>query len=370
MLTNIFMKNIIIKIQLLIIILLSSGINAYSQNNRTFVVIPKFHYGYIMAHHESMEYIIKQRVPSVDYMFGLQLLGNQKWQQIHNYPMVGFGYYYADLGNKTVLGEVNSLCFFIAAPFIKLKKYSLEYNFSLGLSHISKYYNHKTNYYNFAIGTPVNLHVNFNLEHKYKITNKLTLLIGVGFTHFSNAAYKMPNYGLNVTSCSFGANYFVFKQKPERIINEIPKFKKKFDLLISQSIGLEGSNTLSEDLYFLSNISFNFGQKFNHQGRWGVGFDVFYNNIFSNYYESNELNYKQLDLIQYGTHVSYDVILGKIQFTFQFGAYLYRKFYDYKKIYERIGVKYMFSKHFYYHISLIAYFGKAQNPETGFGFYF
>ncbi len=352
------------------IIFLFISLSAYSQNERPFIVIPKFHYGYILPHHESMEYIIKDRIPAVDIMIGLPLLGRQKWQQLYNYPTIGGGFYHAKLGNPEVLGTANSLYIFMTSPYFKIKKNSFDYNVSLGLSYLSKSFDYKDNLYNFAIGTPLNIHVNFNFEHKYQITDKITLFSGVGFTHYSNGAYKMPNYGLNVISTTVGASYLFAKNKPERIKSEIPNFIKKYEFQISSAVGLNGGYPISADLYFLSELSVSFGRQYSHKRGWAFGAELFYNDKKANYFIADEIDYTKKDLLHLGVFVSYDIILGKITFSIQPGVYLFKKFEDGKPIYEKISLKYKFSKHFFCNLSIIAYYANAQYANTGFGFYF
>jgi len=355
---------------LFFIIFIFLSLNTYSQTERPFMIIPKIHYGFILPHHENMEYIIKDRVPAIDIMVGIPLLGKQQWQQVYNYPTIGGGFYHAALGNPNVLGTANSVYAFMTSPYFKIKKYSFDYNVSLGFSYITKWFDYKDNFYNFAIGTPINIHVNFNFEHKYQITDKITLFSGLGFTHYSNGAFKMPNYGLNVISATAGASYLFAKTKPERIKTEIPKFKKKYEFQISSAVGLNGSYPVSADLYFLSGLSASFGRQYNHKRGLAIGTELFYNKIKSNYFKNRNIDYSNADLLHMGIFVSYDVILGKITFSIQPGYYLFKKFEDNKPIYEKITFKYKFSKHFFYNISIIAYYANAQYAETGLGFYF
>lgn len=356
------MKHIVLAIFVFI------SLNTYSQTVRPFIIIPKFHYGYILPQRESIEYLIKDRVPAVDIMVGIPLLGNKKWQQIYNYPTVGGGFYHAELGNPEVLGTANSVYAFMTSPYFRIKKYSFDYNVSLGFSYLSKWFNYKNNFYNFVIGTPINIHVNFNFEHKYQITNNIILFSGVGFTHYSNGGFKMPNSGLNIISATAGASYLFAKTKPERIKSSIPKIIKKYEFQISTAVGLNGRYPVSSDLYFLSGLSASFGRQYSHKRGLAIGTEIFYNKINSSYFKNGD--YTNADLLHMGVFASYNVIAGKIIFSIQPGYYLFKKFDDGKPIYEKITFKYKFSNHFFYNLAIIAYFANAQYAETGFGFYF
>ena len=79
-------------------------------------------------------------------------------------------------------------------------------------------------------------------------------------------------------------------------------------------------------------------------------------------YADADTDYKRVSVF-----VGYELFINKISFEFQFGAYVYRPFDEDMPIYERLGVKYYFTKQVFSSLSLKTHGSKAEAIEYGIG---
>ena len=369
------MKNIYIIIIILFFVFCSfSNIKAQKDSlpkeKKIFSIAPKFQYGYILAHHASFDYLIKKHPYAFELNVGFPATGKKMREHVTNFPTLGFGFYHANLGNKEILGTVYSFYTYINGPIFKIRKYSLNYNVEMGLSYLPLIYDYQTNYINFAISTHFNVHANLNFESHWKINNKLTLFSGIGVTHYSNGAVRMPNPGINVVSFSSGLIYTFNQTKPPVKIKK-PKFIRYFDLSLIQTIGVQARYPTYKQPYFLSAFTADFGRRIGFVSRFGIGGDIFYNSsVVENFETDSIFNSTKKDYFYGGIHVSWDINYGRMSFTIHQGIYLWQKFNTYKNIYERFGFRYKFDNNIILNITLITYYASAQFIEWGIGYNF
>src|ERR1035437_6897947 len=57
------------------------------------------HYGFIVAHHSNMNYLIKHHVPAAEVDLVRVTNGEKRWQKVYKNPDMGLGFFFADLGN-------------------------------------------------------------------------------------------------------------------------------------------------------------------------------------------------------------------------------------------------------------------------------
>ena len=362
-------KNIII-----LLCLLFFKVSVFSQNTDSVKYInisAKYSIGYIYAHHESLKYFIKDYVPSFEANIGFRKKGDKIWHSLYRYPTVGFGYYYANLGNPEVLGNTYALLTYIDIPVLEKKNFTLYTKYAVGVAWLSKSYNLYNNNYNIAIGSKLNAYLNIYIKSKLKLSKQINLITGFGITHYSNGGTTQPNLGLNIISASVGLSYKIHKQEFTKQKYEIPQFKKKNEYSVIIAAGSKTLQPARTERYSTFSLSLNAERRFSYKGKYGFGIDIFKDNSRKEYLKDEDIeNPSGLDLYYAGGHASYDFIFGRTSFTVQMGAYFFNKSKFFEAVYHRFGVKYSFSNNLIANITLRSFWAAADFPEFGIGYKF
>ena len=349
-----------------------------SNNNNNFYLENKYHYGFIWAHSSVINYFAKGHVPCIEINIGRQTDGKQYWHQVLGNPSVGVGYYWANLGNPDILGNVNAVYYYINIPIIKKSNFTFNYNLAAGLSYLSKCFDIKDNYYNVAIGSHFNSYLNVSIDTKIRLFPRLLLINGIGITHFSNGSVMVPNLGLNVIAYNCGIKYLLSREKnkpvqtiPDHIATSKDKFKRVNEFSIIYAAGAKEIHPPGERKYFISLISANIDRIFSYKRKAGLGIDVFYDGSISKKFQNEgEFNIKTVDLIRPGIHISHDLVFNKLSFTTQLGVYIFTKWEGDGYFYHRFGLKYKFTEHFFANLTLKTHYANADFTEWGFGYCF
>ncbi|MCX6256919.1 MAG: acyloxyacyl hydrolase [Bacteroidia bacterium] len=329
---------------------------------------PDAGYGFIVPHHKSMRYLQRGHIPAFNLRVGKSTDGNHEWEQLYRYPSIGIGYYYANLQYPEVLGTVNALYSFIDIPIFKMGPSSLFYNFSFGLSWLSKHFDEDNNIYNIAIGSHGNVFLNLALGSKIDLTRRMSLLCGIALTHYSNGAIASPNLGINVVTADVGLRYY-----PEYCLPVKPKhldhFVPKFDYMLILSGGWKQIDPSMVEKYLTSSLSFQVEREISRKKNLGAGLDLFYDRSITRYMEHEKIqDIRKSDDYRPGVHVAYSLVFGKVNFTIQMGYYCFVRWNIDGDFYHRFGLQYYFSKHLLANLTIKTHFAKADFIEWGLGY--
>lgn len=122
------------------------------------------------------------------------------------------------------------------APFWKIKKgLALEYEWNFGASFGWKPYNDENQYFNLTVGSRVNAYLALNFNLRWKITENLSLIGGLGVAHYSNGNTSYPNPGINLFGLNIGVSWILNPQKgeyPKEEPDTLKKRKIEYDILL------------------------------------------------------------------------------------------------------------------------------------------
>lgn len=350
----------------LVIITFSFINSVYSQKPN--IIGLKFSYGSILPHHEDIRASIKKHVKEVNLQIGIKTNGQYQWQQLWHYPELGFGLYFADLGNPEVLGYSTAAYFYYNKSLLSKGVWSLNFYTALGCAHLSKFFDPRTNYLNITNGSAFNIFANVNLENGFKIDN-IILYADLGLTHFSNGGTQMPNLGLNILASSLGIKY---KFRENKIVSKPKVFKSNlYDFYFLQSFTMHDDDfSLTDKKNITVSSSWDFGYFVSKKIRLSAGLDIFYDEAGIKYLEQQGISqYKQSDLISYGLHTGFSTVFGRMQFSIQPVFFFYKKYKE-SNLFERLGFRYYAGKHYVVGLDLIVDFFNAKFIEPSVGFRF
>lgn len=357
---------------LLIFLLWSVAVLAQTNtfwNNTT--INAKYQHGVIFPHHYSIEYLTDRNLTAINIELEQQWQGQQLWQQIYRYPQYGIGYYYAYLPNPEIFGQVHALYPYIKIPARHNQRFGFSYAIAAGTAYLTKSFDIKKNLSNIAIGGNWNVYFHIHFEWHFRLMQRLHLLSGFAYTHYSSAKISLPNTGLN-TVAIYGAFRWTYRKQPLHYIeNEIPDFQKKNEFSVIYNVGIKSNKLGDSRRYPTSSLILNLERKITRKRRFGIGIDVFYDATTRyRFYEEQDSTVHTSDLFRSGFHISQDLDVGPLAFTVQFGYYFYSPCTENGPIYNRFGIKYRFSEKWFAHIALKAHFAKADFLEWGVGYYF
>jgi hypothetical protein len=321
--------------------------------------------------------------------YGIHTDGRKLWQQLHGYPVWGFGLFKGFLLNDYgELGNPWATYAFFKAPFKRWKKWSLGYDVGFGVSfNWNKHDIIEDGQYYYPIGTFSTIYFAFTLGANFQISKHLDLSAGLTYTHFSNGAVRLPNLGINLWSPQISLQY-IFNERPEFIRREKPRYLKEWEWVVVlapawRQVGYsytdnQGVKKAVAYDYPVLTFSSGFNRQFTHLVKFGAGFDITYNSAYGAemvLVDGEPQKGPSLpfgDQLLLGVYPAFELVINQLTMVVQSGFYVYRKdipVTDVPSTYQRIGLKYHFYDHFILGINIRAYnFSKADFIEWVLGY--
>ncbi len=342
-----------------------------AQKKKYYFLQPKFHHGFLLPHHESFKYYQRSYIQSFEVNIGKDSDGEKLWQQLHKYPTLGFGYYYTDLQYVDVLGKAHAVYGFINQRLNKSRRFSIKVNSAIGLGYLTKHFDNENNVENIAISTHFNIYAHLGFEAHVSIHKQINGSLGVGFSHFSNGAFKMPNKGINLISANVGLKYNFYKDSVKFRRTKITDYKPTTHYTMTFAVGRKEFDLPEQGRFTISSLSFSIVRKISYIREIGIGLDLFFDPSKRLYFENNEnFDSSNKDYLSAGLHFSYNIIYGKTTFIIQQGIYLLQKPLPFESIYGRFGFRYDVCKHAFFNLTLRTYLAQANFVEWGVGYKF
>ena len=292
--------------------------------------------------------------------------GSKKWHKGYNYPTIGGTLFAASVGNKEILGNFYGTYAFIEFPLIKTLKYQFCTKLGSGLAYTAKVYDPVTDPKNAVISSHVNALICFGIKNKF-IFGRNQMILGLDLTHCSNAAYKVPNIGINMPFISLGYGYRLNNYKINDTENSTLKSKKIL-------VGINSVYSVKEifptgqghlPIFGLSLFTRSFVSP---KVGWEVSLDAISKQVISRY--KTEIPKTQKDFIQVGIYGGYIMPLDHFHFVLGMGVNVIDKFQPEARFYHRIGMRYYLNNGLSINAVLRSNWAKADFAEWGIGYTF
>lgn len=361
-------------------------------NNTNYEIEARMHYGYLYFQNDQYHSALgrySEHAPSFEFSLHRNTYGQHRWEVIHNYPSIGLTFYHSQFGNHEhmdELGQVFALYPFINFPIIPDENHKLGFKLGVGLSYLTNKFDPKENYHNYAIGSHVNAAINLSFEYRQRITDRLRWVTSFGLTHFSNGSTMTPNMGINIFSGATGFSWYL--KEPKKLIDKrlLPKLylfefdgKQHFVTDIQYTLGYKDLSQQygTHNFYYIHDLASNFMFQLNERDRLGVGIELVKDN------SGKALNPdwdKEYYFMKVGFLVSYEMMLDRVSFMFNFG----RRIDDFHfvnknleaptalflRFYEKLAVRYYFYDNMYATLAFTTYDIKADFLSFGIGYHF
>jgi hypothetical protein len=326
--------------------------------------------GFLLAHTTSMYHLPKEHIVAHELSWLKKTSGSKVWHSLYNYPVLGVTFYQSNLGNAAILGSAMGVYSFmkLERSFINSKHRFIR-KIGLGGVYVSKIHALIDNPKNNAISTYFNYLINLSLGYQYA-SSKWFFGGGIDWIHMSNAAFKSPNLGLNIPQVKLSFGFLLTDNKlnisskhsdstKSRIVHYQKNIlltgflsKKEISVYPGYSFPVYGGG-----IYYSSAIN----AKTNVEG----GLDIMYN--ASDLALRNEKGIKDSSLLKLGAYTGFVKPFDRLHLVLGMGGYIYDPYLLNGRFYQRIGLRYFFSKPIFIHFSLKTHWFNADYAELGFG---
>ncbi len=214
-----------------------------------------------------------------------QTKGQKSWHQLQNFPRLSLGLKYHSLGDKDVVGDAIGLRAIIDIPLFRKEKSAMYFSLSSGIAYLTQPFDRINNQENNAIGSHWNSSVDIKFEYERKLNDKIKIHFGLGLSHYSNGARKLPNLGLNLPQAFIGISPYIGSyEKDYFTFSDIRKEAKRkwgfaFQLQYTQvQIRLPGGPNFPT---YIAALEGNYYP--NKNLRWSVGYQYSFNSSIAEF---------------------------------------------------------------------------------------
>jgi len=366
---------------ILLILLIFSNIEKSSAKNNDTIFVNNIQvelrtsYGFILCHHTEMNYF-RAHFPAFELSVQQATFGRKYWQSRLNYPAIGFTLFYSELGGMPEIGRAFALYPHISFNFLKSKKNQLNLKLGVGVSYVTEKYEAKTNPKNTFVGSNFNAALAASFEYNRMITNRLSLSLFAGLTHFSNGATRAPNNGLNIAHGGISAKYFI--SEPQAKIPKQHTDNQRFKKWSKENLSLYTAITYSKkDIdefmgYGMSwsvyHFQINALKRCGEISKLGLGFDLVYDQTDIDVLKHQGIDCEPVEILKPGINAAYELIMGSTSFIFNFGFHISGKEMGEGRLYQKIGIMQSIGNRFFATAVLNLHFGWADYIGFGLGY--
>jgi len=358
----------------LVLIFLWGWITVCAQKNQTqFNLEVNYYYGSIIPHNQAILHLITAHPEGVFISANRKTFGDEEWESRLNYPDFGLTFHFQNNKNET-LGDMYGL--FAHYNFYFLKR-NLQLRIGQGIAYNTNPYDKEENYRNIAYGTHLMPATFFMLNFQQEnIWEGLGFRTGLFLIHHSNGAIKSPNFSTNTVGANIGLQYTLDYQN-ERIY--IPKetsdsaYSDPIRYNFALRFGIQESHITGSGQYPYYAFSAYADKRINRSSAIQAGIDIFLSMMQKHEIQMMAVSYPEFeirpdtDYKRVGLFVGYEMLLKRLSFEAQLGAYVYDDYKANAVMYQRLGLKYNFYKNLFLGMGLKTHLSKAEVVDFSLG---
>lgn len=326
--------------------------------------------GFLLAHRADIKNLAAHN-------YGIEL-GFEKeqwvteWGENYNKPSIGYSLIYYNLGKESTGHALGALAQ-VKLKVANLESTSLHFRMGGGISYLTKTFDLEENLRNQAIGSHLNGTMQFSLLGHTMIRNKRDFLeYGLSITHYSNAAFKVPNLGYNIPSVTlrYGLGLPTEQVEVDSFDAYILPLNYGLHWRVTSFAGRKQAN-LSDPVNFT-----NYGVQFrgmyyrNLVRAWRFGIDFTTDKNYA-YAKDNQVDLTSLSFgqqLEIGLAGGYQWRFSNVDVVGEIGAYIYRPGDIKTTLNQRLGAIYNISDHVSVQGMLRFHEGVADFFELGAGY--
>jgi hypothetical protein len=321
--------------------------------------------GFLAAHRGTLGHLPQESAKAMEFTYFIQTRDSKNWHQAYREPKVGVTLFVGSVGNNDLLGRYFGLSGFAELPMVKKNNFEWNWKMGFGLGYTAKTFDPIYNPKNNAVALKMNAMIVIGTKVNYNF-GKNFLTVGLDLTHFSNAAFKVPNYGINLPYLSIGYGRTLSK---EQALNSTIKSNLKQKKWMFGALGIfsmKEVNPIGTKRYPVYSMSLFARRIFSQKAGLELSLDIFSKQAIFGH--EPLVPKTQLSIIQAALFAGYIVPFERFSFLFGAGAYVRDVYNPEGPVYFRIGSRYQFPKGILLNFTLKSHFGKADYMELGLGY--
>lgn len=353
--------------RLLAILLCAIALIGHAQEER--VLGASFGYGFLWPHRSSMHHLVTGHTKSLELIWERQTAGYSAWEQFYDKPTWGVVGFFGDLGNREQLGHAITIYPYIKLPLAQNDRTRFYLRIGTGFGIGTRSFDADENHKNIALGSNFNGTMGLQLGVERKI-NHLRIGTSIGLTHFSNAAYQMPNLGYNIPTL----NLTVTHSRMSKVYHDwdVEQFDVnevgKWNYFVTAGYGLREVYPPEGGKFSVFSLSGLVHRNISRKVAIEAGLDLFYNEAVGYWLDEQGKLDSKGDIPQAGLHLGFEQHFGKFGLSLQMGGYVLAKYRDDGNFYHRINFRYHMTDKWLIHWGIKTHLARADHFEIGFGY--
>ena len=328
-------------------------------------------YGSILLHNTDISHLIRSHPSGFIFSLNKRTFGEESWQSLFNYPDTGISLVYQDMRNAT-LGE--NIGVYVHYNFYFLQRH-LQFRIGQGIAYNTNPYDASENFRNNAYGSHLLSSTYLMLQYqRERIFGRLGIQAGINLTHYSNANVRAPNTSTNTFAIGAGLLYDLDPDSPrDYIANEPEKVTEPIRFNGVFRSGINESDVVGSGQYPFYIFSAYADKRLGRVSAIQLGTEVFFSNFLKELIRFQGTSFPELavdpgaDFKRVGLFVGHELFINSLSVVTQLGYYIYYPFDFEGRVYNRVGLKRYFGKHWFAAVSLKSHAAKAEALEFGIG---
>ncbi len=345
------------------------AIAGFSQTSKSWAINAKLGDGFIVAHRPSVVQVLQKHCRSFELDYTLKTQSRKGWEELYNFPEIGFGYQYFNLGNPSELGIAQGIFGLINFKLTNHNSNFLHSHIGLGIGYVTKTFNTIDNYKTLLVGSKINATITTGIEYNFNLSKKTEITTGINFTHYSNGSSKVPNMGINLAFINVGLIYKIISTPviyKEAITLQREKY---FEVLIAGAV--KQIYPPNSPTYGVAILTADYIKPIKNKSLITTGFDAYVDGSHKNYLLQDSLFTSGIgSVLRSGIHIGYGLSVGKCTGILEAGYYFYNPHKIDGLIFNTLSFRYHINNHLFACFNLKAHYGRADYFQYGFGYHF
>lgn len=316
-----------------------------------------------------MNYIIRSHIPAVEFNVFRRSNGNPEWERAFGFPEKGLSLFYIDLRNPGVTGQGIAFDPYVNHPLFQRPNFRLNLKTGVGIGYLTEIFDRTENHKNVTIGSHFNAFVDLRLSACVQWGAHFRTDAGIGFTHFSNGAFTMPNLGYNFVAVNLGFARTDYPDNRHQTTGARPQTPdKKIRFWVMGLMGVNEAMPPGGKKYFPHLLSFNAYKALGSISTLSLGIEALNNPARIKRLERENEFISYDENFQSGIKFGHELTMGRTSLVVEMGAYFYNPHPANGPLFHRIGIHRFIKEKWMLAISLRTHWARADNFEMGIGY--
>ncbi len=318
---------------------------------------------FIITHDPALKPLAGLRPTGIELNVQRQTTGSAPWHSWYKYPKVGLALVYYDY-HSPVLGRSYAATVYLSKALLRTTRHDLSLRLGTGLAYFTKHYDPDSNPTNVAISSPVSATLQTRLEYDVAMSQQWAVLLALALNHYSNGATTYPNFGLNLPTLVLGVNYHQSRTVPPIVADPLPADVGRTFFNLSTSLGFRQRSNGDPTRYLVNSVTLAAGWRLSRKSNVLVGVEGFYDRArLADAREAVGAASSPPDVRRASGFAGHELLFGQLALVTHLGLYFYNPYKSGQAYYERVGLKYQFTKLLFGDIDLKAHGAVADVVE-------